>query len=169
MVDISDVRVDKCRLVRVTRSEVMGAFHLTYIDGLERRRESRLVAHPSHGRLTHYWLHSLLGYAGFTWPLGQQSAWNKGDKTCKIENNVCSCVVMRTEQDWKQFVQLAQKTQNIRITLIQRRPNVFDVGPTLYKCYTNVLCLLVCGNEYRPLSLISIHANNNVILDHMLY
>ena len=28
------------------------------------------------------------------------------------------------------------------VTLIQRRPNVFDVGPTLYKCHTNVLCLL---------------------------
>ena len=25
---------------------------------------------------------------------------------------------------------------------VQRRPNVFDVGPTLYKCYTNILCLL---------------------------
>ena len=24
-------------------------------------------------------------------------------------------------------------------TFIQRRPNVFDVGPTLYKCYTNVV------------------------------
>ena len=30
-------------------------------------------------------------------------------------------------------------------TFVQRRPNVFDVGPTLYKCYTNVLCLL--GNR----------------------
>ena len=30
------------------------------------------------------------------------------------------------------------------ITFVQRRPNVFDVGPTLYKCYTNVLCLLDC-------------------------
>ena len=27
-------------------------------------------------------------------------------------------------------------------TFIQRRPNVFDVGRTLYKCYTDVLCLL---------------------------
>ena len=27
----------------------------------------------------------------------------------------------------------AQQTQNIFITFIQRRPNVFDVGPTLYK------------------------------------
>ena len=25
---------------------------------------------------------------------------------------------------------------------MQRRPNVFDVGPALYKCYTNVLCSL---------------------------
>ena len=32
-----------------------------------------------------------------------------------------------------------QQTQNICITFVQRRPNVFDVGPTLYKCYTNVL------------------------------
>ena len=32
--------------------------------------------------------------------------------------------------------------QHICITFIQRRPNVFDVGPTLYKRYTNVLCLL---------------------------
>ena len=29
-------------------------------------------------------------------------------------------------------------------TFIQHRPNVFDVGPTLYKCYTNVVCLLRC-------------------------
>ena len=32
-----------------------------------------------------------------------------------------------------------QKTQNICITFVQHRPNVSDVGPTLYKCYTNVL------------------------------
>ena len=38
----------------------------------------------------------------------------------------------------------SQQTQRICITFIQRRPNVFDVGPTLYKCYTNVLCLLGC-------------------------
>ena len=36
----------------------------------------------------------------------------------------------------------SQQTQNICMTFIQRRPNVFDVGPTLYKCYTNVLSLL---------------------------
>ena len=38
-----------------------------------------------------------------------------------------------------QHQQYGQHTQIICITLIQRRPNVFDVGPTLYKCYTNVL------------------------------
>ena len=31
---------------------------------------------------------------------------------------------------------------DICITFVQCRPIVFDVGPTLYKCYTNVLCLL---------------------------
>ena len=35
-----------------------------------------------------------------------------------------------------------QWTKNICLTFIQHRPNVFDVGPTLYKCYTDVLCLL---------------------------
>ena len=38
----------------------------------------------------------------------------------------------------------SQLTQNICITFVQRRPNVFDVGPTLYKCYTKVLCLPGC-------------------------
>ena len=39
-------------------------------------------------------------------------------------------------------VTLPSKKQNICITFVQRRPSVFDVGQTLYKCYTNVLCLL---------------------------
>ena len=43
----------------------------------------------------------------------------------------------------------SQEAQHICITFIQRRPNVFDVGPTLYKCYTNVLCLLI------PLTLVA--------------
>ena len=38
-------------------------------------------------------------------------------------------------------VLISQKIQNICLTFVQRRPNVFDVGPTLYKCHTNVLCL----------------------------
>ena len=39
-------------------------------------------------------------------------------------------------------VGIATQTQNISIPFIQCRLNVFDVGPTLCKCYTNVLCLL---------------------------
>ena len=35
-----------------------------------------------------------------------------------------------------------QQKQNIRITFVQRWTNVEDVWPTLYNCYTNVLCLL---------------------------
>ena len=41
-----------------------------------------------------------------------------------------------------------QKTQYICITFVQRLPNVFAVGPTLYKCYTNVLPLLGCADKY---------------------
>ena len=35
-----------------------------------------------------------------------------------------------------------QQSQNICITFVQCWTNVEDVGPTLYKCYTSVLCLL---------------------------
>ena len=35
-----------------------------------------------------------------------------------------------------------QQTRNICIAFVQRRLKVFDVGTTLYKCFTNVLCLL---------------------------
>ena len=43
-----------------------------------------------------------------------------------------------------------QQTQNIcrPITLVQCWNNVGDVGPELYQCYTNVLCLL--GNHIGP-------------------
>ena len=37
---------------------------------------------------------------------------------------------------------IIQQTQNIFITFIQRRTNNFDVGSTLHKCYTSILCLL---------------------------
>ena len=36
-------------------------------------------------------------------------------------------------------------TQNICITFVQRRPNVFDVGPTLYNCFTNVFSCVYWG------------------------
>ena len=49
--------------------------------------------------------------------------------------------VMNTTQITKQkhMAGIFQQTQNICITFIQCRLNLFDVGPTLYKCYTNVL------------------------------
>ena len=42
------------------------------------------------------------------------------------------------------FFYITRHTQQTKkcITFVQRRLNVFDAGPTLYKCYTNVLCLL---------------------------
>ena len=51
---------------------------------------------------------------------------------------------------------MSRQSQNICLAFIQRRPNVFDVGPTLYKSYTNVLCLLRWNNnrrrEWRPIN-----------------
>ena len=35
-------------------------------------------------------------------------------------------------------------------TFLQRRPNVFVVGPTLYKCYTNILCSLGSQPAFKP-------------------
>ena len=42
------------------------------------------------------------------------------------------------------------------ITFIQRRPNVFDVGPTLYKCYTNSLRLLSRARYITCVDLVSL-------------
>ena len=53
------------------------------------------------------------------------------------------CVYLGHIQNSHPVMIASQQKQNICITFIQRRPSVFDVGPTLYKCYTNVLCLLV--------------------------
>ena len=36
------------------------------------------------------------------------------------------------------LVSTSQRTQNICIKFVQRRPSVEDAGPTLYKCYKNV-------------------------------
>ena len=57
------------------------------------------------------------------------------------------------------------QTQNLSITFIQPRPNVFDVGPTLHKCYTNVVCLLtpIITNLSRHVDLDSL-MNNLVII-----
>ena len=35
-------------------------------------------------------------------------------------------------------VELLPSKNKTFITFVQRRPNVFDVGPTLYKCYKHV-------------------------------
>ena len=55
-------------------------------------------------------------------------------KNCSLKNYIIQRQV--------RYIQIAAteypSTQNICITFIQRPPNVFDVGPTLYKCYTNV-------------------------------
>ena len=48
-----------------------------------------------------------------------------------------------------------QQTRNICITFVQCWTNVEDVGPALYTCYTNVLCLL--GNVAPALDLLVVY------------
>ena len=45
----------------------------------------------------------------------------------------------------------SQQAQNIFIAFVQRRHNVLDLGPALYKCYTHVLCLLGCVQTFLSL------------------
>ena len=42
-----------------------------------------------------------------------------------------------------------QQAQNLSIAFVQRLSNVFDVGPALYKCYTNILRLLEMLLDYK--------------------
>ena len=44
------------------------------------------------------------------------------------------------------------KHKTFCMTFMQCWTNVEDVGPALYKCYTNVLCLLGCGANIIPAS-----------------
>ena len=56
----------------------------------------------------------------------------------------------------------SQQTQNICITFVQCWTNVEDVGPTLYKCNTNVSCLL--GRFFRFLIPLSPHDDHSIML-----
>ena len=46
-------------------------------------------------------------------------------------------------------VGLSQQTEHTRIAFVQCRPNVFDVGPTLYKCYKCVLFTIFTATVHR--------------------
>ena len=46
---------------------------------------------------------------------------------------------------------LIQQAQNICITFVQCWTNVEDIGPMLYKCYANVLCLLGIASRYSTI------------------
>ena len=58
---------------------------------------------------------------------------------------------------------ITQQTQNICITFVQRRPKVFDVGLTLYKCYTNVLCSLGMGYQERMALTVTVRGSTLVV------
>ena len=59
---------------------------------------------------------------------------------------------------WGVVVTPSRKTQNICITFVQCWTNVFDVGPTLYKCYTNVFVFSVILSQSWMFSLTCPHS-----------
>ena len=70
-------------------------------------------------------------------------------------HNFCTMAAQHL-RPWPNIVQMVDKwfclthqTQNICITFVQCRPNVFDVGPTLYKCYTK--CFVFIGHKETKL------------------
>ena len=50
---------------------------------------------------------------------------------------------------YARYAVLSKQTQNICITFVQCWINVEDVGPTLYKCYTNVFCGVLTNQQTR--------------------
>ena len=81
------------------------------------------------------------------------------DKISTLENITVICIMIHLLfYDLQGFHLsqrgLSQQTQNICITFVQSRPNVFNIGPTSYKCHTNVLRLSgICHRAlYEPTS-----------------
>ena len=72
--------------------------------------------------------------------------WSSQERSIRIERPWSSQErSIRIESPWSSQVCVtrpSQQTQNICITYVRCWTNGEDVGPTLYKCYTNVLCLL---------------------------
>ena len=75
----------------------------------------------------------------------EQTPWAAG--TTRLTWRPAKCW-LRHSSRWTEYspvstaILMCQQTQSICVTFIQCRSNVKDVGPTLYKCYTTVLCLL---------------------------
>ena len=60
----------------------------------------------------------------------------------KLDLSQTDCMLPGAHKIHCFYLVKSQQTQNIGITFVQCRTNVEDVGPTLYKCYRNVLCSL---------------------------
>ena len=73
-------------------------------------------------------------------PKWRHTAWGARCRASNRKPNDCCPIVCSIK--YKILLHnIPQWTQNIFITFIQCWVNVEDVGPTLYKCYKNVLCL----------------------------
>ena len=78
-------------------------------------------------------------YRSMKYWLGLNGYWPASATLAHHLTDIGSCrLVIAASSKQYQISCYSQQTQNICITFIQRRPNIFDVGSTLYKCYTNV-------------------------------
>ena len=68
----------------------------------------------------------------------------KNLKQSNVYSPPCDLVIMFSSTIYSppSDLVITQQTQNICIAFVQCWTNVEDAGPPLYKCYTNVLCLL---------------------------
>ena len=73
------------------------------------------------------------------------------------------------------FLETIPVPRNICKTFVQCWSNVEDVGPMLYKCYTNVLCLLEWQNENNvhdiyilPILKIILFLNLSIIIHYLI-
>ena len=99
------------------------------------------------------WFSALWRYVfeNYNLPNDNQSSGTLGDngetERETTPNLVCNCFI-------------TQQTQNTCMTLVQRRPNVFDVGPALYTCYTNILRLQVNCRSPNKITVVIINCLN---------
>ena len=81
-----------------------------------------------------------------------EKVWGDELRDLVVSRGDKGCLVIRPDSGDPAtvVVEVTKQAQNICITFEQCWTNVEDVGPTLYKCYTNVLCLVISFSTPPP-------------------
>ena len=89
----------------------------------------------------------LSAYFASKHPIGFTQQYTSGVPSSSLcQGTYCNACMVQTGGGGGEWYKLTsqdgEQTQNICIIFIQCWTNAEDVGPSLYKCYTNILCLL---------------------------